>query len=428
MLTPEQIAKMREKAASTPEALRRNAVTDYTEGWFFVTLNTRDDVPLLSTVEGRGDAPDGSSDAPRCVYTEIGRGVIESWRRNAEVYDFVEVHECEAMPEHFHGLIRLLPGNKRHLGRIIWGFMAGCSHAYWDALGIPWREMTYTKGVQTPEYNDRDHTHSKRGPALFVHGYNDVEAITEAEVQVKRQYIRDQSRKRLLQKGANAPLFRVHRDMQSRNWTPVRAVQGLCHDTWIARDRQKQHVAWQALTVAGALTERGKACHKLKAGCTIDLVGNMELLHRTLVPLVCHRADAARNEEQKTRTLEAARRGAVVVTACVSPKEREVVKLLLQELLPVVEVMANGFSERYKPVGKAFYAVAEGRRLEVSPWQYEYRQRDMRPVLDAQGHPLLDADSQPQMEEVPDIAREECMVMNEVVRVITAKADDWWKE
>lgn len=59
--------------------------------------------------------------------------------------------------------------------------MVGCTHAYWDTLGIPWREMTYEKGARAPEWQDRDHTRSFRGPSLFVRGYNDVEAIGEEE-------------------------------------------------------------------------------------------------------------------------------------------------------------------------------------------------------------------------------------------------------
>ena len=45
------------------------------------------------------------------------------------------------MPEHLHALLHLLPDNKGHLGRIINGLMIGCTHAYWDTLGIQWREM-----------------------------------------------------------------------------------------------------------------------------------------------------------------------------------------------------------------------------------------------------------------------------------------------
>lgn len=36
-------------------------------------------------------------------------------------------------------------------------------------------------------------------------------------------------------------------------------------------------------------------------------------------------------------------------------------------------------------------------------------------------------DWQMEMEEVPDISREMCMVMNELVRMIAKKQDDWWK-
>ena len=449
MFTPERIAKMRQKEASTPEALRRDPLTNYTEGWFFVTLNTRDDVPVLSTVKGRLDAPDNTNDAPRCEYTEIGKRVKKIWQTIPDFHPQVEVHDCEVMPEHFHGLLYIHPGGKEHLGQVINGFMIGCTHEYWDTLGIPWRSMTKDATASLSKeadrrarakYQDRDHTHSKRGPALFVHGYNDAVPITDEEVQVRRQYIRDQARKRLL-RGDRHECFRIHRDMQSQNWTPQRVMRGLCRDCWIAADHQKQVVAWQALTATGACTQRGKVCHKLKfktptpsstpaapPTLCLDLVGNMELLQRPLLPLVCHRADALRFDEQKAAMLKAAHDGAVIVTACVSPKEREVMKALQRELLPVIEVMGNGFSERYKPVGKAFYAVAERRRLEVSPWQYEYRRRDLHPILDADGNPVLDADGQPLMEEIPDITREECMAMNEVVRVICKRDDDdWWK-
>ena len=190
-LTPEQIAKIRQKDAKMPDALKRSSEVDYYHGWFFMTLNTRNEVPVLSVCEGDVRKANGEAGAPRCVYTKVGRGVMETWKRAEAIYPNVKVDIAEAMPDHFHGLIRLLPGNNKHLGMIIKGFMIGCTHAYWDTLGIDWRSMGYVKGVQTPEWQDRDHTRSYRGPALFVHGYNDMEPITEEEVEVKRAYIRD---------------------------------------------------------------------------------------------------------------------------------------------------------------------------------------------------------------------------------------------
>lgn len=439
-LTPEQIAKIRRKEAQTPDALKRNPLLGYKEGWFHVTLNVRDKAPLLGRIVGDAAAPDGSEQAPRCMLTELGKRVEENWRAVDDFHPMCKCDEMQVMAEHIHALLHLLPGNGEHLGRIINGLMIGCTHAYWDTLGIPWQEMRKEKDAAAltkerdkalrAQWQDRDHTRSFRGPALFVHGYNDVEAVNEEEIEIKRQYIRNNPRKHLIQRGT-PECFRVRRNMKSPNWTPECIMAALCADRFIAAGREKQIEAWQQVTVKGQRNNRGKvsATLNLQDGCpVIDLVGNMELLKRPLFPLVCHRADAPLYEQQKAAVLEVAReRGGVIVTACVSPKERDIVKLLQCELLPVIVVMDNGFSDRYKPSGKAFYAVAEARRLEVSPWQYEYRRREMRPVKGEDGAFVLDANGQPEMEEVPDITREMCMVMNGLVRMISKQSDDWWK-
>lgn len=451
MLTPEQIAKIRAKEAATPEALKRDPLSNYTEGWFHVTLNVRDEAPVLGYITGIAEAADGAPDEPRCVLTELGRKVEEEWRGIGRFYPECICDEVKAMPNHIHALLHLLPANEGHLGRIINGLMIGCTHAYWDTLGIPWREMRqqiedalkrqnyhgvttastrdYSKALRA-QWQDRDHTRSFRGPSLFVRGYNDVEAIGEDEIEIKRQYIRNNPRKWLITKTASDS-FRIHRNMKSASWTAERIMQGLCADRFIAADRSRQVEAWRQITTKGSRNNRGKVSATLKfqnERPVIELVGNMQLLKRPLFPLVCHRADAHLYEQQKAAVLKVAReQGGVIVTACVSPKERDIVKLLQQELLSVIEVMGNGFSEKYKPADKDFYAVAEARRLEISPWEYEYRRREMRPVKDKQGRPVIDADGKPEMEEIPDISREMCMVMNELVRLIAKREDDWWK-
>lgn len=439
-LTPEQIAKIRQKEAATPDALKRDPLSAYTEGWFHVTLNVRGEALVLGFITGNAEAPDGSTDEPRCVLTELGRKVEEVWRTVTDFHPMCVCDEVKAMPAHIHAFLHLLPNNAEHLGRIINGLMICSTHCYWDTLGIPWRKMRVEKDAAASNSNqdkalraqwqDRDHTHSFRGPSLFVHGYNDVEAVDDDEIEIKRQYIHNNPHKHLIQRD-KPDLFRVRRNMTSANWTPERIMQGLCADRFIAGDRCRQVEAWRQITTKGIRNGRGKVSATLlfhDNRPVIELVGNMELLKRPLFPLVCHRADAQLYEQQKAAVLKVAREhGGVIVTACVSPKERDIVKLLQQELLPVIEVMDNVFSDKYKPTGKAFYAVAEARRLEVSPWEYEYRRREMQPVKDDHGNPVLDADGKPEMEEIPDISRETCMVMNELVRVIAKKADDWWK-
>lgn len=464
-LTPAQIAKIRQKEAATPDALKRDPLSRYTEGWFHVTLNVRGATPVLGYIVGDAEAADGSENAPRCVLTELGRKVEAMIDSISSFHKYTSVEAAIVMPDHLHMLIHQLPGGKNHLGKVIGGFMGGCSHAYWDVLGIDWRKDHPTQGKAAAADNsgsafaqrlpdrDRDHTRSYRGPSLFVRGYNDVEAIGEDEIEIKRQYIRNNPRKRLITRSM-PDCFRILRNRTSANWTPEQIMRGLCADRFIAAERSKQIEAWRQITTKGIRNSRGKisATLKFKAitdGSTlnaaqtnteiihnaqaisrpvIELIGNMELLQRPLFPLVCHRADAHLFEQQKAAVMKMAReQGGVIVTACVSPKERDIVMLLQRELLPVIEVIDNGFSEKYKPIGKNFYAVAEQRRLEVSPWEYEYRRREIRPVKDEQGRAVLDANGQPEMEEIPDITREMCMVMNELVRMIAKKPDDWWK-
>lgn len=248
-LTPEQIAKIRKKEAETPDALKRDSFSDYTEGWFHVTLNVRGEAPVLGYITGSAEAADGTPDEPRCVLTELGVKVEEVWRTVTDFHPMCLCDKVKAMPDHLHALLYLQPNNAEHLGRIINGLMIGCTHCYWDTLGIPWRKMREEKDAAASNNNqdkalraqwqDRDHTRSFRGPSLFVRGYNDVEAIGEDEIEIKRQYIHDNPRKWLI-KHAKPDCFRIHRNKTSSNWTPERIMKGLCADRFIAADRNRQ--------------------------------------------------------------------------------------------------------------------------------------------------------------------------------------------
>lgn len=417
--TQEQIAKIRQKEASLPEALRRNPLNDYTEGWFHVTLNVRGEAPVLGYVVGDASAPDGSVNAPRCELTALGKAVEQSWNANPSFYPDIENIAFQVMPEHVHGLVHLKPGNKKHLGQIIKGFMIGCSHGYWDTLGIPWREMTYKKGVRTPEYNDPDHTRSYRGPALFVRGYNDVEAVTLEEIAIKQQYIHDNPRKRLITR-SKPDRFRVERNKCSRNWTLSRVFAAVADDPWIGRDKEK----CKALQ-ANVMKRLKRNPEHPDDGICLDYVGNHALLsaeHK--VSLICHRADAALFDRQKAAVLQAARDGAVVVSAFVSPKEREIMKQLMLEQLPFIEIMDNGFSDRYKPTGAAFYSTAENRHVQMTCWEYEY---DHEPKSETSEHSGNRNDTGVHNARGSSISREMCLVMNSLVRLVSGVDDTWWK-
>lgn len=419
-LTPEQLAKIAQKDAALPAALKRNATTNYYEGYFFITLNTRNYAPILSFITGRPDAPDDAPDAPACEYTELGRKVMAVWQTVPRFHPQVEIIAAEAMPDHFHGLLRLLPGNRKHLGHLVGSFMGGCTHGYWDILGIDWRKdraERLAKGAHAlPPDRDRDHTCSFRGPSLFVRGYNDMEAVTPEQVQTKLRYIREQARRALI-KGTLRDRFLVHRSCTARGWTLDTIRRGLRADRFYAHNPDRlEHILlsllpripMQQTTAPASSSASSSASPSASPSASspkplLSYVGCSALLSaERKLPLVCHRSDAPFFERQRDAVLRAAREGAVIVSAFVSPKEREIGRLLLMEQLPVIEVCDNGFGDRYKPVGKSFYACAENRLVQISPWNYEY---------------------------CPDLAvnREVCLVMNELARVIAGVGDGWWK-
>ena len=469
-LTIEQIAKIRQKEAQTPDALKRNPLNDYTEGWFHVTLNTRGDAPVLGYLAGNPEAEDGSENAPRCVLTELGKKVEEVWKT---VDDFHPMCKCEAlivMPEHLHTLLHLLPGNIEHLGSIINGLMIGGTHCYWDSLGIPWREMRKEKDAAAStkeqekelraQWQDRDHTRSFRGPALMVRGYNDVEAVGKEEIEIKRQYIRNNPRKRLITRSKH-DRFKVMRNQRSKNWTLARVLAAIAADPWIGRNPEKCRMLqdnvirrlkkslspYYPSSLSSTLSphypstsspaiprneEGGKGTQITsrqvpEVTLYLDYVGNRALLSaERKVSLICHRADAALFEKQKAAVMKAAREGAVVVSAFVSPKERDIMKQLMMEQLPFIELMDNGFSDRYRPGGKAFYSVAENRHVQMTCWTYVYRNDALRYDDDTPAATMT-MRKENRNDNHSSISREMCLVMNELARIISGVKDDWWK-
>lgn len=185
--------------------------------------------------------------------------------------------------------------------------------------------------------------------------------------------------------------FTIYRNQRSANWTEARILQGLRWDYALCSKPDLLAAAYQEVS------------ERLLPVFSLTYLGPRELLlSPRKLPLVCHRADDHLRDRQTAAVLREARAGAVIVSAFISRKERDIRDLLLQEGHPVIEILDNGMSSTYKPGGKAFYYCAEGRLLQITPWDYIY-QKDST------------------------ITRPMCMVMNELARLISGCEDDWWK-
>lgn len=115
-------------------------------------------------------------------------------------------------------------------------------------------------------------------------------------------------------------------------------------------------------------------------GRKYDGVGNTALLMETSFATVHVQNAMVKAAEQgddiplrnymNSRVLMA-RHGVVMVSPFISPQEKRVMQVLLQEQHPFVILMNNGFREYYKPTDALFDACAAGRLLILSPWPYD---------------------------------------------------------
>jgi len=113
------------------------------------------------------------------------------------------------------------------------------------------------------------------------------------------------------------------------------------------------------------------------SGRKYDGVGNVALLMAEHFEPVHVRSVMVKAAEQgNTESLRnymngcvlAARKGAVMVSPFISPQEKRVMQVLLQEQHPFVLLTDNGFRDYYKPADELFDACAAGRLLILSPW------------------------------------------------------------
>jgi len=90
-------------------------------------------------------------------------------------------------------------------------------------------------------------------------------------------------------------------------------------------------------------------------------------------------------DERLTTAITAAKRGAVIISPCISQGEREIARQVFQAGGRVITLANRGFSPLYKPGGKLFETCAAGNLLMLAPrgWPYQPAERTMT-RLDAQ--------------------------------------------
>jgi len=258
----------------------------------------------------------------------MGEIVQDVWRRTTSVYAGVEACECVVMPDHFHGILWVKERLERHMGHIVKAFKE-----------VSKRECR-SRGLLLPPNPSRGlllppnpssvpaAAPAAESPTLWQEGYQDTILLRRGQLKKMVHYIADNPR-RLAMKRANPELFTV---------------------------------------VATLSVARGRSC---------PAIGNRFLLDRP----VKRQVQVSRSispealAERKEELLYAAEHGAVLVSPCISPGEREIARAALDAGLPLVVLQENGFAPLYKPPGRYFDACAAGHLLILAPFPFHREKR-----------------------------------------------------
>ncbi|MBQ9672523.1 MAG: transposase [Prevotella sp.] len=343
------------KQEKKPSMKRRCDEHDYTQrGIYMITIATEGRLPLFGTLKGDPLATTGN-DKPHIVLSPLGERVKACWLDIPAHYPEVSVIKLCIMPDHIHGVLFVKESMPHHLGTIINGFKSGTRKAARE-LGVITAKATATATVspstqpalvryteaspqsplpqsplpQSPPpqsplpQSATPHPHHALG-VLWEQGYNDRILLQEGQLQRMLNYLDDNPR-RLLLKQAHPQYFK-----------PL-----------------------GKLTIAGQ---------------DMEAMGNTALFdHPVKLQVQCSRHLYPNEiEQRKQHFLNAAQQGAVIVSPCISPGEKQIATAILEARLPLIVLLLKGFPPFFKPQPHYLAACAEGRLLMISPypWQNE---------------------------------------------------------
>ena len=413
-------------------------------GAYHITLHVADGLGQpFGSVVGDLNAPDGSADAPRVALTPVGKMVEhELLTAIRSRYAMIDIQDYVIMPEHLHFIMvvqdRIVSSNGKTqtIGQIIAGFKKGCNRRYWELTHqgkpdgtqtpAPKASLTLCPTVSpslrptvspspvratcptcptvspsehpTPsEYKVPSNASSGR-QVLFTPEYCDVIPFDAAQLATQRAYIAGNPRSRLQRSSNRAWLTPQRSGIVTALTLP--ALRGFLQREHLPAtctpELLEELLSHLLLTADGTAPSRSLI--------TNQSYGNRQLLARPLLPVVCHRADAARFQEQKQRCLEEAARGAVLVSARIAKGEQEIMDEAVNRGFSVILIPDNGFPDRYHPSAERQALCAEGRLLLITPWQYHYRRAS------------------------ENITVAVCKTMNCVAQALCRKKDNWWQQ
>ena len=328
-------------------------------GVYHITLTVPSREPLLGTLLIPDDEPSNA----RIERTTMGNAVIDELYVMCKHYPSIRILQFCLMPDHLHAVIHVTQVMDTSIRSVIRGYWQGVKkhgRAYTLSVAHELNSETTNEGGKHTETTNEGGKHTETTNEGGKHtkttneGENGTKTTNEGgysfPVFTERPFIRPLSRRgqlntmiryiqmnpqRLATKRMKPGFFRVQKDMEigGRKYDGVGNVALL-----MAEHFESVHV--RSVMVKAAEQGNSESLRNYMNGCVL-----------------------------------AARKGVVMVSPFISPQEKQVMHVLLQEQRPFVLLTDNGFRDYYKPADELFDACAAGRLLILSPWSYDEGKR-----------------------------------------------------
>ena len=362
-----------------PSMKRRSKSHDYTErGIYMITMATEGRKPLFGKLVGKAEAKE-SPDSPHIELSPLGKRVVECWYAIHHFHPEIEVIKLCVMPDHIHGILFVKEKIEKHLGHVIWGFKFGTTKAALE-LGIiaadipqhtkPATQPTLPTGTTLPSG-----TTPPSGTTLptgtTLHSGTTLPNSATAPLfpsgsSVSFDAVHPHQQDKHKKKGE----ARKHGDLWETNYNdrillhkgPLQRMIAYLDDNPRRLLMKREHPEF--FTNLGTLTV---------AGITMQAMGNRFLLDNPVKRQVqCSRHLYPHEiEALKEAFLEDGRKGAVLVSPCISPGESIVATAALENGVALIVLLLNGLPPYYKPKPRYLEACAKGRLLLLAPFPYQ---------------------------------------------------------
>lgn len=328
-------------------------------GLYHITLTVTSREPLLGTLV----VPNNDPTKAKVYRTALGNALVDCLLRIPHYHPEVQVLHFCLMPDHLHAVLYVRQRMEKGIKTLVRGFWQGAkklgrahsaaSFVVPNDIRKNYQEETQQKNYQEAKQQGNLQEETARLELLSAGLCNEIgnDAYYRLEpVFTEMPFIRPMGRRSQL------PNTIRYIDMNPQRLATKRQKPGYFR---VQKD-----------------IEIGERKYDGVGNVALLMAEHFEPVHvRSVMVKAAEQGNAESLRDYMNGCVLAARKGAVMVSPFISPQERRVMDVLLQEKHPFILLTDNGFRDYYKPADILFDACAAGRLLILSPWAYDEGKR-----------------------------------------------------